>query len=426
MQALILASKNETLMKIIKKEIKADPDWTGAKASKITRELCKEFQPDDDVTESKMEDEIVRLKFKTGENPQAACTKLNALEVKYNLTITKVKKRTVVVRLYKKVYPQTITIMDMMQKANADAHNVATSDEMVDELYKQWRLETGGGTVKKSKDDDERANDTALNNVDMKAPGAFASVTCYNCEQKGHKANKYKNPKKSGAGPAHKRGKDKRKCNKCGKVGHLARDCWTKNPEKRPSNRKGTDTGASNIEIIVSSVEADEDGHKVVSIVEADEDGDKLYDASDLVIDTVAAPVKKSNEFDLGSMEFEPVRKQEVAQSSVQAEMQAIEDSEVWHPYLLIVQCVHCSLWEYTSKLNRSLSGFLRLQRDAVSHTPTRNMTWMPGWIPLICLRYSGMSLIGIWILDRMQLRWDDVSHAQHQATCTIVGHDMC
>ena len=87
--------------------MKSDADWTGAKAWRVMRELCREFQPDDDVAKSEMEDEIFRLKFKTGENPKTIRTKLNALEVKYDLTITEAKKRTVVVRLCKKVYSQT-------------------------------------------------------------------------------------------------------------------------------------------------------------------------------------------------------------------------------------------------------------------------------------------------------------------------------
>ena len=99
MQALILASKNELLMNIIKKEMKHDADWSGAKAWRVMRELCREFQPDDNVAESELEEEILALKFKKGEDPKEIHKKMSALEVKCNTTVSEVKRRAVVVRL---------------------------------------------------------------------------------------------------------------------------------------------------------------------------------------------------------------------------------------------------------------------------------------------------------------------------------------
>jgi hypothetical protein len=66
--------------------------------------------------------------------------------------------------------------------------------------------------------------------------------TCYNCQEKGHRANQC--PKKDGPNNGSRnasgntRGKFKGECNNCGKIGHNKSDCWKleKNKNKLPKD----------------------------------------------------------------------------------------------------------------------------------------------------------------------------------------------
>jgi hypothetical protein len=70
--------------------------------------------------------------------------------------------------------------------------------------------------------------------------------TCYNCQEKGHRANQC--PKKDGPSYGNRSpsgnhtGKFEGECNNCGKIGHKKSECWQleENKSKRPKNyRRG-------------------------------------------------------------------------------------------------------------------------------------------------------------------------------------------
>ena len=120
MQALILASKNDIMMNHVKKGMKIDPNWPGGKAWQVYKELCVEYQPDDDVADADLEEELMKIKFKSNENPKTIKEKMASLEVKYNLTILESKKRALVVRLTKSKYTQSLRQADRMQEMSGD------------------------------------------------------------------------------------------------------------------------------------------------------------------------------------------------------------------------------------------------------------------------------------------------------------------
>jgi hypothetical protein len=88
--------------------------------------------------------------------------------------------------------------------------------------------------------------------------------TCYNCQEKGHRANQC--PKKtrhiSGncSEDGNTRGKFSGTCNHCGKIGHNKLSCWKldENKTKRPKNFRGGNTEHANS---VISAEYGEDGN---------------------------------------------------------------------------------------------------------------------------------------------------------------------
>jgi hypothetical protein len=108
-----------------------------------------------------------------------------------------------------------------------------TMDDLEDAMNQLWRQ--GGGSQKKDTSDD--GGEMML--------AAFGG-TCYNCQEKGHRANqcpkKYKPSNGNHIVSGDTRGKFKGECNNCGKIGHKKSDCWQleENKKKRPKNyRRG-------------------------------------------------------------------------------------------------------------------------------------------------------------------------------------------
>jgi hypothetical protein len=119
--------------------------------------------------------------------------------------------------------------------------------------------------------------------------------TCYNCQEKGHKANQF--PNKDGPNNGYRnasgniQGKFKVECNNCGKIGHKKSDCWqlVENKNKRPKDYRrgaaissGTGDEDSDAEFLMCAVCYDKEGtHKKDIAVIDDEHGydeDETFD----------------------------------------------------------------------------------------------------------------------------------------------------
>jgi hypothetical protein len=102
-------------------------------------------------------------------------------------------------------------------------------DDLEDAMNQLWRQ--GGGLQKKH---------TGNGGGEMVL--ATFGGTCYNCQEKGHRANQC--PKKDGPSNGNRnssgntRGKFKGECNNYGKIGHKKSDCWQleENKNKRPKD----------------------------------------------------------------------------------------------------------------------------------------------------------------------------------------------
>jgi hypothetical protein len=112
--------------------------------------------------------------------------------------------------------------------------------------------------------------------------------TCYNCQEKGHRANQC--PKKDGPNIGHHntsgntRGKFKGECNNCGKIVHKKFDCWQleENNNKRPKDYRRGNAEHGNAAISGGDGDEDTDAEFLMCAVEYEEEGAKDEDIATL------------------------------------------------------------------------------------------------------------------------------------------------
>jgi hypothetical protein len=139
-------------------------------------------------------------------------------------------------------------------------------DHLEDAMNQLWRQ--GGGSQKKHTGND--GGEMVLS--------AFG-CTCYNCQEKGHRANQC--PKKDGPNIGHHnasgntRGKFKGECNNCGKIGHKKSDCWQleENKNKRPKDYRRGNAEHGNAAISSGAGDEDSDAEFLMCAVEYEEEG---------------------------------------------------------------------------------------------------------------------------------------------------------
>ena len=137
-------------------------------------------------------------------------------EVKYGVPVSDGKKVAQLIRLSGKKYGTVITVTQMCKKSKKVT---CTVKHIVDEMWKQFRIEGG---KEKGEENANNEEETTLSKVDEK--GKF----------KGKDRLKDKDNK----------GKKKETCtyNHCGMKGHIEVNCWKKNPSLMPEKFKGKKT----------------------------------------------------------------------------------------------------------------------------------------------------------------------------------------
>jgi hypothetical protein len=179
-------------------------------------------------------------------------------------------------------------------------------DDLEDAMNQLWRK--GGGSQKKHTGHD--GGEMVLS--------AFGG-TCYNCQEKGHRANQC--PKKYGPNNGYHntsgntQGKFKGECNNCGKIGHNKFDCWqlAENENKRPKDyhrgnaehretatSSGTGDKDSDAEFLMCAVCYDKEGANEKDIAMLDDEHE--YDEYE-TFDFVSENEEEENEGSMMSFE---------------------------------------------------------------------------------------------------------------------------
>jgi hypothetical protein len=207
-----------SLLSKVNLQKKAGKLFPSGRAWKLWLGLQGDFNLNDSIAETKLELALSKLKLTNKKNPRKllVLAEIASCEVKYGVPVSDEKKVAQLIRLGGNKYGTVITITQMCKKSKKVT---CTAKHIVDEMWKQWRIESGKEKGKENADDEE---ETTLSKVDKK--GKF----------KGKDRSKDKDDKG--------KKKETHTCNHCGMKEHIEVNCWKKNPLLMPEKFKGKKT----------------------------------------------------------------------------------------------------------------------------------------------------------------------------------------
>ncbi len=164
-----------------------------------------------------------KLKLANKKNLRKLLEEIASCEVKYGVPVSNGKKVAQLICLGGMKYGTVITVTQMCKTSEKVT---CTAKHIVDEMWKQWRIEGSKEKGKENADDEEEIN---LSKVDDKVNG----------KGKGGSKGKDNKCKK----------KETRTCNFCGLKGHIEVDCWKKDPSQIPEKFKGKKTKKAGVAV---------------------------------------------------------------------------------------------------------------------------------------------------------------------------------
>jgi hypothetical protein len=219
-----LAYKSARLRAMINKA-KTD-EWPGGEAWMINSALIKKYRPDDIIAAAEAHRRLNDVSMKTYDDPAILFEQLAEIEVAYAGTTLKITEQDCIGVVFATAAEKYHSVLTSEQHTKGAG---LTMDDLEDAMNQLWRQ--GGESQKKHTGND--GGEMVLS--------AFGG-TCYNCQEKGHRANQC--PKKDGPNNGYRntsgntRGKFKGERNNCGKIGHKKSDCWQleENKNNRPKD----------------------------------------------------------------------------------------------------------------------------------------------------------------------------------------------
>eukprot|EP00977_Amphora_coffeiformis_P019679 scaffold7386_cov160-Amphora_coffeaeformis.AAC.9 len=194
--SLTMAFTTQALMKHVNKA--CDEDWPSGLAHKIVKSLFNKYRPKDNISKVELRMMLNKVSMKPKDNPEKLFEQLAEIQ-NYDEkgSIDEEDLMAVVFTVAPKQYQSVLSAVQLEKK---DKLTLEDLEEAMDQVWRQ-----GSALKFKQREDDENSDEElALAAQDNK-------------------------PKK-------KNYRFKGECNRCGKYGHKAKDCWTdpRNASKRP------------------------------------------------------------------------------------------------------------------------------------------------------------------------------------------------
>ena len=158
----IQAFSTMSLLSKVNLQKKADKNFPSGRVWKLWLELQGDFNPDDSIAETELELALTKLKLTNKKNPRKLLEEIASCEVKYGVPVSDGKKVAQLIRLGGKKYGTVITVTQMCKKSEKVT---CTAKHIVDEMWKQWRIEGGKEKGEENADDED---ETTLSKVDEK------------------------------------------------------------------------------------------------------------------------------------------------------------------------------------------------------------------------------------------------------------------
>ena len=217
--SLTMAFTTQALMKHVNKA--CDEDWPGGLAHKIVKSLFAKYRPKDNITKVELRMMLNKVSMKSTDEPDKLFEQLGEIQnYDTNGNVDEADLMAVVFTVAPAKYQSVLSSLQLEKK---DKLTLEDLEEAMDQVWRQ------NSAIKGNSNNDSNKDELNLATQD-------------NGETK--KSRRFKG-----------------KCNRCGKEGHMARNCWTdpKNADKCPNGYKvpeiaAASTGKSSKELQLSNI----------------------------------------------------------------------------------------------------------------------------------------------------------------------------
>jgi hypothetical protein len=155
----IQAFPTMSLLRKVNLQKKADKLFPSGRTWKLWAELQGDFNPNDSIAKTELELALSKLKLAYKKDPQKLLEEIASCKVKYEVPVSDGKKVAQLIRLGGKKYGTVITVTQMCKKSKKVT---CTAKHIVDEMWKQWRIEGG---KEKGKEIADNEGETTLSKV---------------------------------------------------------------------------------------------------------------------------------------------------------------------------------------------------------------------------------------------------------------------
>jgi hypothetical protein len=228
------------------------PNWPTGKASIVTTLLKAKHMPNDTMTQVEVRQEMNKIKMKKNDDPATLFEQISSVTNRYQSSTSAINEEDMIAVILDAAPAEYQAVLTSEQRVKGVALKQADLEEAMNQHWRQIKKKGGAAAA----DEDE-------------AEITLSAITCYECHEQGHKANKC--PKRrpgagrgrcgrgegrggrgDGRGRSRGRGGFNGNCNHCGKLGHRAASCWDKeeNAHLRPEGYAAprAETGNANVD----------------------------------------------------------------------------------------------------------------------------------------------------------------------------------
>jgi hypothetical protein len=151
------------------------------------------------MVEMEMEKALNKLSLGKKKDSNNLNNELSAIKCRYELDLTKLKKKAQIFRISGAQYASIISMTHMIYRSKGEE---LTCEKLLEEMHNQWRITGNKSQDKKDSDNEDEVAATATTK-----------------DKDGRKKKPYVNPDKE------------KSCTHCKKKGQMENKCWKKNPD---------------------------------------------------------------------------------------------------------------------------------------------------------------------------------------------------
>jgi hypothetical protein len=164
---------------------KANKDWPSGKAHEVMTQPMKKYKPEDTMAEIQMEKALSKLTLTRKKDPNNLLDKLSAIKCRYNIDMSKSKKKAQVFRVSGTHYARVISTTQMIWREKG---RELTCDKLLKEMHIQWHR--AGNKTQEEKDYDNEDEVVATATQEAGKKKAYSNPDkdkmCNHCKKKGH------------------------------------------------------------------------------------------------------------------------------------------------------------------------------------------------------------------------------------------------